>query len=129
LLQLAPRKRGADLARVAVEGRYPAGVYFDIHLGSFSAGYAPRGATAGVLTLGSPQLIVTSMHGDNWRPIELTSGAMIEIRNEAYSPRDHHDADFLLHFEIFDAVPPTARFPTVTHIAPTFQRCRFPPSS
>lgn len=105
-----------ELNRGVVENRgRPASIYFDVDRGAFTAGAAPRGATAAVLTVeteGEPRLLITPMDGGAASEIELTSGAAFELRNSAVGPRDHHDGDFLLHYKVFQSIAPDARFPT-----------------
>jgi hypothetical protein len=69
------------------------------------------------------------MDGGAASEIELASGAAIELRNSATGPRDRHDGDFLLHYEVFERVPPTRVIRPRRRIAPAFKRCRSPTSS
>lgn len=102
---------------VAIDRQLPAIAYFDVHQGCFSAVRASHGATAAMLTVettGNPTLTVTSMDG-NGDPVqfELSSGAVLAIRNEADGPENHIDADFLLHYKVTTSIPPGSPFPTM----------------
>jgi hypothetical protein len=114
---------------VVIEGARPAGAYFDVERGAFSAASSPRGATAAVLVVqtdGNPKLSITPMDGGPASKVELTSGSAIAIRNSALAASDHHEGDFLLHYKVFENIPPDTRFPTTPPDCPGLQPLPIP---
>lgn len=107
--RVLPLNRG-----VAIQRAKPASVYFDVANGDFTAGLIPGGATAAKLTVetaGNPVISIAPMDGGNPSLVELTSGSVLIIQNDAGALSAHHDADFLLHYHIVESIPPDARFP------------------
>ena len=114
---------------VIIDGKRPAGAYFDIEHGDFSAAMAPGNAAAATLTVrtdGTPKLIVTPFDGGTASEIELTSGSTIQLYNAAAGPLDHQNGDFLLHYEVFETVPPDVRYPTTPAECPGIERLPTP---
>ena len=99
---------------VAVERARPASVYFDVDHGDFTAGFISGGATAARLTAetaGNPAISIAPMDGGATSLVEVTSGSVLIIQNDAGALSAHHDADFLLHYNLTESIPKDAKFP------------------
>lgn len=115
---LSLRKIGGESLRldrsVAVEGQPPAGVYFDITHGSFSATRVSGGGTAGRVVIETadddPTLVITPIDGGESRRLPIPTGSVLYLSNDSH-PKNHDDADFLLHYKAMDRIPGGAPFP------------------